>query len=141
MIDPQSPGTLYVNGGGRLFKTFPELRPATVERIERPPHHGNSSAVDPRNSSTLYEANSYSALFKSTDGGLTWNPSDPLPCMGQTQFQPCLSLSFVIDPANPSTSLRGSRNGLLSQRRNVQEHGWRSHLEPSAVARPPSLPE
>jgi photosystem II stability/assembly factor-like uncharacterized protein len=99
---PQSPGTLYVDGRGPLFKTTDSAGRWSALSAGGPPY-ATVLAVDPRNSSTLYGANPNSALFKSTDGGLTWNPSDPLPCMGLAQFQPCLSLSFVIDPGNPST--------------------------------------
>ncbi len=105
-IDPQSPGTLYVNtgynGGFRTLKTADAAGHWSDISAGGPPY-ATVLAVDPRNSSTLYGANFYNALLKSTDGGLTWNPSDPLPCMGLTQFQPCINLAFVIDPANPST--------------------------------------
>ena len=98
VIDPRSPGTLYVNNGW-LWKTTDAA--GHWSYLSAPP--GAVLAVDPRNSSTLYGTNFYNALLKSTDGGLTWNPSDPLPCLGLTQFQPCINLSFVIDPANSST--------------------------------------
>ena len=97
-IDPQSPGTLYVNNG-LLWKTTDAA--GHWSYLSAPP--GAVLAVDPRTSSTLYGTNFFNALLKSTDGGLTWNPSDPLPCKGLTQFQPCLDLSFVIDPGNPNT--------------------------------------
>jgi hypothetical protein len=101
VIDPQNPGTLYVNAGW-LWKTTDAAGHWSV--LSAPaPKYATVLAVDPRNSSTLYGTDFYNQLLKSTDGGLTWNPSDPLPCYSATQFQPCVGLAFVIDPGNPST--------------------------------------
>ena len=93
VIDPQSPGTLYVNGGGLLFKTTNAAGHWSGLSAPAPPF-ATVLAVDPRNSSTLYGTNAHE-LFKSTDGGLTWNPFGPS----------CLytGISFVMDPSNPST--------------------------------------
>src|SRR5262249_44963870 len=59
-------------------------------------------AIDPTTPSTLYVANG--RIFKSTDGGQSWNLIKPAPCA-------CLddkSASLTIDPANPSTIYAGS---------------------------------
>lgn len=76
VIDPQSPGTLYVNAGGRLIKTT-DAAGRWSDFSAPAPSYARVLAVDPRNSRTLYGVNPYSALFKSTDGGLTWNPVRP----------------------------------------------------------------
>jgi hypothetical protein len=102
VIDPQSPGTLYVNAAYlQLFKTTDAA--GHWSHIGTPaPAYARVLAVDPRNSSTLYGValNPNAALLKSTDGGLSWNPFGPLPC-------PCGAPSLVIDPGNPSTFYLG----------------------------------
>ncbi len=94
VIDPQSPGTLYVNTGARLLKTADAA--GTWSDVAAPaPPNPMILAVDPRNSSILYGANR--SLFKSTDGGVSWSP------LGGSWSCPCADLSLVIDSTNPST--------------------------------------
>ena len=98
IIDPQNPGTLYINAAGSILKT-----------IDAAAHWSGLGApsvallaVDPTNSSTLYGTINNTLLLKSTDGGVTWNPSGdsiPTQCAG--------SPSLVIDPNNPGTLYAG----------------------------------
>jgi photosystem II stability/assembly factor-like uncharacterized protein len=58
-------------------------------------------AVDPQNPGTLYGANN-NALFKSSDGGVTWNAiGTGLPC------RQCILWAVVIDPNNSSILYAG----------------------------------
>ena len=67
VTDPQNPGTIYANAGGRLFKTtdaaghWNDLGVPSVTIL----------AVDPRNSNTLYGANR-NTLYKSM-GKVFWH--------------------------------------------------------------------
>ena len=66
-----------------------------------------SLAVDPRNSNTVYAAGS-GGIFKSTDGGISWNTMNsglsPYACAGGPPcFEPFYVGSLLIDPQNSST--------------------------------------
>jgi hypothetical protein len=64
-------------------------------------------AIDPRNStdSTIYIASNDGGIWKSTDGGSTWQP--------KTDFMPSLSMGAVaLDPSNPSIVYAGTGNAF-----------------------------
>ena len=61
----------------------------------------SSLAVDPADSNTVYAAAAGGGLWKSTDGGTTWNPlTDNFPRLA--------SGSVAIDPNNPTTIYYGT---------------------------------
>src|SRR5258708_16390574 len=58
----------------------------------------NSLAVDPTNANTLYAVAPRVGIFKSTDGGTTWNPINN--GLVNPQYHPYYDIA--IDPVNPS---------------------------------------
>jgi photosystem II stability/assembly factor-like uncharacterized protein len=115
VADPGAPGTYYVGidgnsdgGGGASWIRMPLPGPGGVRAL----------SMDPQNPSTLYASVPEHALYKSTDGGASWNEiagrkelkedptGAPTQCFG----------SVLIDPRNPSTlyvGICGSGGGLL----------------------------
>jgi hypothetical protein len=66
--------------------------------------------IDPQNPSTVYAANfdSGAGVFKSTDGGASWNAANSgLPAF---QYSP---VALAIDPQNPSTLYAGTLSGIF----------------------------
>ena len=101
VADPRNPGTLYAGTGygGGLYKTTdgganwtllnPELGPAYL-------------AIDPQNTNTIYagvggSGNSGAWMFKSTDGGVSFNLSNS--GLQAVQFYGALT----VDPQNSGT--------------------------------------
>lgn len=87
----------------------------------------DSLAVDPADPSVLYLGNRVNRLYKSTDGGLTWLPSDSgLP--NQETFQ------IAIDSFSPSTVFAVSQAGIYKTSDGGKT--WRQSLDrwPTALA-------
>jgi len=97
VIDPQNPGTLYLPGPTRYFKT-------TDSAAHWSEFHTDQEviAVDPQDSNTLYGPLGY----KSTDGGVTWSKT------GAGLACPSSSQSFAIDPGNTSTLYAGCQGNV-----------------------------
>lgn len=81
-VDPMDPGTVYL-GGLQLFKTQDGGRTWTIVRI--PAHVGigdlevTALLIDPADTDVLLALTLVSGLFRSTDGGATWQPWGTLP--------------------------------------------------------------
>lgn len=66
----------------------------------------NTLAIDPQNSSSLYAA-IYGGVFKSTDGGASWNAvNSGLPAVG-------IGI-LVVDPLNSITVYAGTGLGVFA---------------------------
>ncbi len=107
-IDPQRPDLLYVASEGDILKSgdrgqswkiHPILK-ADQQPIEMDGNAdwrwaGERLAVDPNNSQVLYFASRWDGLWRSVDGGSTWQVVDGFPTLGT----PPGGLSFVVlDP-------------------------------------------
>jgi photosystem II stability/assembly factor-like uncharacterized protein len=108
-IDPQNPSTLYAGTNIGVLKTTDGGTSWSAANFGLPndtPNgfYGtsvNALAIDPQNTSTVYAAvnnmNGLSpsdGLFKSTDGGASWNALKPGPL--------CCVFALAIDPQSPS---------------------------------------
>ncbi|HYL35833.1 MAG TPA: hypothetical protein VEV17_07975 [Bryobacteraceae bacterium] len=105
-IDPQNPDTLYVGiFGGGIFKTTDGGASWSYSGLGGNGNFDQSLVVDPRNPGTLYAAGFSSGtsptaieesshVFKSTDGGATWEPKGSFPTL--------ISL-VTMDPQDSST--------------------------------------
>jgi RHS repeat-associated protein len=72
-IDPANPATLYVTGGGSVYKSTDGGQSwvlVTPWSYGTPPLGVNPIAIDPSQHTTIYAAGS--GFFKSMDGGSTW---------------------------------------------------------------------
>lgn len=84
-----------------MLKPLPGQRSgsALVWETEGPGNIGgriNTIAVDPSNSNIIYVGNACGGVFKTTNGGATWNPI--------FDDQPYLAIGDIeIDPSNPNT--------------------------------------
>lgn len=65
-------------------------------------------AVDPSHPGTILAGSRFSEIFKSTDGGVTWQPRT----LGGSNIALEVS-AFLFDPSNPSRVLAASSQGLL----------------------------
>ncbi|MGE5278105.1 MAG: WD40/YVTN/BNR-like repeat-containing protein [Acidobacteriota bacterium] len=91
-------GASWVPVNGGLVDPLTLIAPLDVEAI----------AVDPSHPGTLLAGSRFSEIFKSTDGGASWEPKT----LGG--FNVALEVSaFLFDPANPSRILAASTQGLL----------------------------
>jgi photosystem II stability/assembly factor-like uncharacterized protein len=100
-VAPNAPGTIYVPSLGEVFKSLDGGETWTIGTSGLPVNLDQAAGqggthvlvVDPRNSDVTYMA-SFSGIFKSTDGGMTWSPRND----GLTD----LSIwALVIDPITP----------------------------------------
>ncbi len=117
-VDPNDPNTWYVgapaggiwkstNGGSTWVTLFDEFPQIGVSGI----------AIDPNNSDIVYiatgdddAADSFSVgVFKSTNGGATWNETGLNPTSGGVGF---LMNEIVIDPTNSNVLWVGTNAGL-----------------------------
>jgi photosystem II stability/assembly factor-like uncharacterized protein len=102
-IDPGNSNVIYAGTGGGVFKSTNSG--GSWSAVSDPPLSPASLVIDPSNSQTLYAVAYYdcieylgcnSAVFKSTDGGITWKRSD-----NGAGFSYVLALA--IDPINTAT--------------------------------------
>jgi photosystem II stability/assembly factor-like uncharacterized protein len=120
VIDPQSPGTLYgaFEYGGGVFKSTDGGASWSATNSGLLPVWGSFSAValaiDPRNPSTLYAVSprgSSWGVFKSNDGGASWNPASSglpdWPSGGDCCYRPRLA----VDPQNSDRVYLGAAVG------------------------------
>jgi photosystem II stability/assembly factor-like uncharacterized protein len=103
VIDPRDSNTLYVpNQSGALFKSTDGGSSWNASGLIP---GVQSLAIDPRNSSTIYAATG-SGVYRSTDGGITFNP------YSQARAIPVRSLA--LDPQRSGTIWAGGfSNGLF----------------------------
>ena len=115
--DPQNPGTVYAarstGKGGFSFEKSTDGG-ASWTRSD-PGFQANiiGMVVDPRNSKTIYLTSFNSGIFKSIDGGASWNPLS----LGRTNTQSldycCFPASVVIDAQNTSTLYAARNDGVF----------------------------
>jgi photosystem II stability/assembly factor-like uncharacterized protein len=117
-VDPASPATMYATvSGSLLFKTtdgaatWHGAGPLPIENLNDQRISG--VVIDPRDSNTLYcprnESLQPTVIFKSTDGGASWNPSTPVPEIPWIQFS---TKGVTIDPRNSSTLYAATSSGV-----------------------------
>ncbi len=117
-IDPQKPemlyilaGTSYFSGGktvimisndyGESFKTVDVTSKFTAHGNGDGRQMGEKLAVDPKNSNVIYCGSRSAGLFKSTDGGLSWNKVNNFPV---TSTSTGVGVSFVQFDESSSVS-------------------------------------
>jgi photosystem II stability/assembly factor-like uncharacterized protein len=103
-VDPITPSTLYAGGNGHLYKSTDRGGSWTQLNLGVPSGGGGEPVyvaalvVDPLTPSSLYAAvgggSAGNQLFKSLDGGQSWNVINSGPFYGSL---------LVIDPSTPST--------------------------------------
>ena len=155
-VDPRNSSTLYGANNNTLYKstdgglTWSKPGPGLPGPCGPLPF---SFVIDPSNTSTLYagcqgtNSNGGGGLFKSTDGGATWNAaSSGLPAVQAFPNEPwppnVRVNALAIDPVharspgvlgiNAGTArdvVRGDRCECVVRRRIVSEHGWGGELE------------
>jgi photosystem II stability/assembly factor-like uncharacterized protein len=115
-IDPKTPTTLYAGTsasftgvGGGVFKSANEG--VTWSSIGLTGRNILALAIDPETPSRLYAAGP-SGVFKSTDGGTTWNDAS-------TGLTERYSVALAIDPGDPDTLFVGTDGGGVSQSTNA----------------------
>ncbi|GAB4546862.1 MAG: hypothetical protein Kow0063_41400 [Anaerolineae bacterium] len=97
-IDPQTPTTLYAGTTQHgVYKTIDGA--ATWLDTGLPVTNTTALAVDPQDPETVY-VGSGGGLFKSTDGGQTWNRAG-------TRLEETAIWSLAIDPQQPQTLYAG----------------------------------
>ena len=113
-IDPANPATLYAGTSGWVFKSTDgggNWSPSNIGLTATSDNaldalvNINALAIDPVNTATLY-AGTYGGVFKSTDGGVSWNPAN-------TGLTVKSVLILTISPADPSTLYAGTPNGVF----------------------------
>ncbi len=113
VADPATPGTIYayvfgisksVDGG----RTWTDASSGLGEPLPGDPGPMvGALAIDPRNPSTLYAGRWELGIYKSTDGGLSWQPLD----LG---FHPSGVVSIAVDPTNSTVVFAGTaEDGLF----------------------------
>lgn len=104
-IDPQNPQILYAGTfGGGVFKSIDgggHWQPVNNGLLDEGPPDIQTLVIDPQNPQILYTGKSHvlspPGLFKSTNGGTSWQPSGAgLPDNGDVY-------DLVIDPQTPQT--------------------------------------
>ena len=103
ILDPLTPGTLWVVGNTYLLKSVDGgqtwvTKAIDCSQIAAP----RILAIDPANSNVLY-ANLTGSLARSSDGGSTWQ------AIGPANFSPGV---VAIDPANPNILVASAYNGM-----------------------------
>jgi photosystem II stability/assembly factor-like uncharacterized protein len=126
VIDPLNSSNLYVGtwqgifksiDGGTSWNSANSGIPVLIDNVPALPYSVPCLAIDPRSPNTLYAVeNGYATpggvivaggLFKSTDGGGSWNPLN----LG---LPPNSSIDVVaVNPQNPSTLYVGSAYGIF----------------------------
>jgi photosystem II stability/assembly factor-like uncharacterized protein len=100
-VDPRNPSTIWASGwNGRLYKSTNAAR--SWKRIPVPFKGATSIVFDPRQPKTIY-AGSWTEVFRSDDGGGTWQP---------TRWKPSAGL-LVIDPSDPNRMYAVAQDGVV----------------------------
>lgn len=100
-IDPSVPSTLYAATEGSLYKSTDSG--ATWNHLAGGPNGDIVSGVEIASSSTIYVSTYYSGVWKTVNGGTTWNQvNNGYPTRGFQQY-PEAATSLSIDPNSPST--------------------------------------
>jgi photosystem II stability/assembly factor-like uncharacterized protein len=115
-IDPQNPGNVYAAGstgtGGFSFKRSTDGGASWTRSDFGFRANIIGMVIDPRNPKTIYLTSFNYGIFKSIDGGASWNPLS----LGRTNAQSlescCLS-SVVIDAQNTSTLYASRTDGIF----------------------------
>jgi uncharacterized protein (TIGR03437 family) len=109
--DPRNPQSIYAAGTGGIFHS-PDAGNTWTNLAPLP---GNATAewltVDPTNGATLYASAGPAGAFKSTDGGVSWNPINqgiPLDSDGALDV-----FQIWVDPNTPAVLLASAGAGLL----------------------------
>lgn len=100
-IDPQNPNTIYVVSNQKLLRSANGGSSFTTLAV--PAKQVWTVAINPSNDQIIYAGTFDQGLFKSTDGGATWSPSNgSLVAVepGEFEFQ-----SIWIDPNHPNVLL------------------------------------
>ena len=108
-IDPHTPGRLYALGGDDAFVIQQVARP-NVWTSNGPPGRGVVAlAIDPMTPATLYAATGLTGVFKSTDGGMSWNAINNglHGSFGSPSFYEIGVVALAIDPLTPTTLYAG----------------------------------
>ena len=120
-IDPQRPSTVYVGAckgrcgvwSGTLLKTVDSG--ATWRAITLPARGPvQSLAIDPRSSNTVFAGTSRGGLFRSRDGGTSWQRVAVAPGVQVAKSHLTLPYAFVaiaIDSRDPDNVYAGVRTG------------------------------
>ncbi len=116
LVDPNNANIIYVGApAGGLWKSTDAGVHWTPLTDHLPQIGVSGIAIDPNNSNIIYistgdddAGDSYSVgVFKSTDGGATWNPT------GNISGVPNSSNEIVIDPTNSNKVWIATRGGLF----------------------------
>lgn len=108
-IDPQNPSVIYVVSNNVLLRSANSG--GTFTALAVPAQFVQNVAIDPANDQILYAGTYDAGLFKSTDGGSTWNNSD-----GSLQPSSPGEFPFAyvwIDPTEPNVLLANALDSLV----------------------------
>lgn len=103
-IDTQSPATVYAGSNRGVFKSV--NRGATWAATGSGPPDVRSLAVDPQSPTVVYAGTTIDGLFKSSDGGNSWNASNA----GLSMF---MVNAVAVDATAPGTLYVGGTNVFL----------------------------
>ena len=115
VLDPSTPGALYLEAGGRVFRSTDGGR---SWRSGRPvASRIDALVVDPRPGSILY-AGTGDGVLKSTDAGRTWRRSGLAPAAGKLPHTRAEGwvYSIAIDPASSRIVYASTRSALYRSR-------------------------
>src|SRR5260370_40138062 len=115
VVDPLNSGTLYAGTPNGVSKST-DAGATWNDASSGLPVGPMRLLIDPQNASTLYALTSFAVsgrplpgpngfgptVFKTTDGGITWNPASSGLAPGN------YALTLAIDPRNPSTLYAGT---------------------------------
>jgi photosystem II stability/assembly factor-like uncharacterized protein len=118
--DPQQPETVYAAacpgiecvGPGAFLKTVDGG--ATWRKITGLPRLAEAIAIDPRRTSTVFAGTAQGGLFRSRDGGSSWQWVARVPGVRRPKAyvaDPWTVVAIAIDPLHPDTVYAGSRTG------------------------------
>lgn len=99
-VDPQHPSTVYATTEHGVFKSVDR---GLTWSSHGPPDELSSVAVDPVTPSTVYAGSFFGKVYKSTDGGASWQATRAA-LGGQVN-------ALAIDPATPETLYAGALGG------------------------------
>ena len=109
-IDPSNPSILYTSTWGRTYGIYKSVNGGhnwdIIETASSELHIAYRLAVDPSNSSIIY-AVACKGLFKSTDGGATWQPIGRGLCPSGD-----VKTNIIFDPLDPETMYIGSYRAI-----------------------------
>lgn len=99
LIDPSNPAIIYANNSDTLSKSTNHGKDWSFTNLQNhinvlPGFPTHRVVVDPTNPSTLYLGVDARGVFKTTDGGITWN---------QVFSQNLIVDALAIDPVTPTT--------------------------------------